>query len=248
MRNPDQGLTTIANADLMGLDEYGSSTRGEKIAIASMVAGAVALVGGLAYYIYATRKRTNAVLGQVVNRVEAGGMTLDHHKDNGMTIEQRLKILQDLTWQSVQDPRSRKLALEMTSNCPERDGECEARAIYKAIKGRVRYTGDVAPVKQTSGEVEGVDLYQSAYRTWEFKGGDCDDNAILAATALTLNGIQSKFRVTAPRKNADFSHIYTLAGLPKLNPTKWVALDTTLPGNDKFGVEVPYGKARDFDA
>jgi transglutaminase-like putative cysteine protease len=248
IRNPDQGLTTIANADLMGLDAYGTSTRGEKIAIVSMVAGAAAIVGGLVYYIYATRKRTNAVLGQVVNRVEAGGMTLDHHKESDMTIEQRLKILQDLTWQSVQDPRSRKLALEMTAKCPERDGECEAKAIYQAIKGRVRYTGDVAAVKQPSGEVEGIDLYQSAYRTWEFKGGDCDDNAILATTMLTLNGIQAKFRITAPKKGADFSHVYCMANLPKNNPTKWVALDTTLPGNDKFGVEVPFGKSRDFPA
>jgi hypothetical protein len=245
-RNPDQGLTTIASADLMGLNEFGSASRGEKIAIVSMIAGGIALAGGIAYYIYSSRRRTSAVLGQVVNRVEAGGMTLEHHRDNDMTIEQRLKILQDLTWQSVQDPRSRKLSLEMTSKCPERDGECEARAIYNAIKGRVRYTGDLGAIRLPDGAVEAVDLYQSAYRTWEFKGGDCDDVAILAATALALNGIQAKFRVTAPKSGGDFSHIYTLAGIPKLNPTRWVALDATLPGNDKFAVEAPASKIRDF--
>jgi len=103
-----------------------------------------------------------------------GHMKTELRADHQMPIEQRLASIQDLVHKSVQDPKMRKLALAITSKCPERDGMCEAKAIYQAVKARVRYTGDIAPIKQGSkGPVEGIDLYQSAWRTWEFGGGDC---------------------------------------------------------------------------
>ena len=76
---------------------------------------------------------------------------------------------------------------------------------------------------------------------------NCDDHALLAATMLTLNGIPARFRLTAPRKEGEFSHIYTLAGVPKTKPTQWVVLDTTLPGY-RFNVEAPHGRQADFPA
>lgn len=176
-------------------------------------------------------------------------MTLKHYRGN-LSINKRAGILQDLVWQSVQDPAMRKLALSITHNCPARDGECEARAIYNWTRKNIRYTGDVAPVKQgRHGSVEGIDLFQAAKRTVEFRGGDCDDHAVLNATLLALNGITPKFRITAPKGagSSDWSHIYTTAGLSKNNPSKWLALDTTLPGN-YFGVEAPYGNHIDFPA
>lgn len=148
----------------------------------------------------------------------------------------------------------RKLALQITSQCPERDGECEARAVYKAVKGRVRYTGDVGAIKLDSGSVETVDLYQSPWRTWEFKGGDCDDNVALNATLLALNGITPRLRVTSRTRDPgveDYGHIYSVACLPKTMDDeckRTIALDTTLPGSDKYGVEAPYGKKKDFPA
>jgi transglutaminase-like putative cysteine protease len=77
--------------------------------------------------------------------------------------------------------------------------------------------------------------------------GDCDDQSILLATLLSLNGIEPRLRVTATSKRGDWSHIYVMAGLPKYAPTKWVALDSTLPGR-RFGLEAPYAKHADFDA
>lgn len=143
----------------------------------------------------------------------------------------------------------RKLALQITSRCPERDGLCEAKAIYQAVKGRVRYTGDIAPIKLGSkGAVEGIDLYQSAFRTWEFQGGDCDDHSILVSTLLALNGIEPRLRVTAASRGEDWGHIYPGAILPKLSKGKFLALDTTLPGNNHFGTEVPYARNIDFPA
>jgi hypothetical protein len=69
---------------------------------------------------------------------------------------------------------------------------------------------------------------------------------VLNATLLALNGITPKFRVTAPSRLSDWAHIYTIAGLPKLTPGKWAALDTTLPGKNHFGKEVGYAKKLDF--
>jgi len=119
-----------------------------------------------------------------------------------------------------------------------------------ASEARVRYTGDIAPIKQGSkGPVEGIDLYQTAWRTWEFAGGDCDDQGILIAALLALNGIEPRLRVTAESKAADFGHIYPGALLPKnASNGKFVALDATLPGNNRFGVEVPYARSLDFPA
>lgn len=176
-----------------------------------------------------------------------GDMTTVMRQSANMPIEERLASIQKLVHKSVQDPQMRKLALQITKHCPERDGLCEARAVYNYVKQNVRYTGDVAPIRHPSGAVEGVDLYQSARRTLEFQGGDCDDQSILIATLLSLNGITARLRVMKEDKDDDFSHIFPTAGLPKNNPTRWVPLDSTLPGQ-KFGVEVPYADALDFPA
>jgi transglutaminase-like putative cysteine protease len=178
------------------------------------------------------------------------GKKMQHRRSASMSIEERVANIQEFVWKSLMDPETRKLALALTYNCPARDGKCEAEAIYKAVKSRIRYTGDIAPVKifvdGKGGPVEPIDLYQTALRTWEMKGGDCDDHNILIASLLTLNGITARLRVTAESKGAEWGHIYVVAGLKsKINPTSWAALDTTLP-NGKFGYEVPFAKHLDF--
>lgn len=189
---------------------------------------------------------------EVVGRTTSNGMTVEHRRSKDMSIEQRVRTIQDMVWKGVQQPEMRKLALQITRKCPERDGKCEAKAIYDYVKRHVRYTGDVAPIKMgADGPVEAVDFYQRADRTLEFGGGDCDDHSILGATLLSLNGIPARLRVTAEPNAPDFGHIYTVADVSKgglQGKPKWEALDTTLPGNNKFGVEVPYGKSLDFPA
>lgn len=177
---------------------------------------------------------------------KVGDMVVRHFRQKDMPIETRVRHIQDLTWKSIMDPRMRKIALAITYSCPERDVMCEARAIYKAVKNRVRYTGDVGVVKQPSGAEEGVDMFQSAYRTWEFRGGDCDDQSILVSTLLALNGITPRLRVTAEKKNADYGHIYPVFGTPKITPKKWVGIDTTLPGKNNFGKEAPFARDINF--
>lgn len=239
---------------------------GEKAGLAFAAVGVAAAIGGVLLY---QRGRSKAISGGAIgsfgyaaplpsvrSTTRAGDMTVRHYYDKSMPIEKRVAILQKLVEDSIKDGEMRKLALQITANCAARDDRCEAKAVYDAVKRRVRYTGDVAPIKHTDGSIEGVDYFQTAKRTWEIQGGDCDDQAVLNATLLTLNGIPARFRITAPRQkgrylNGDpgWAHIYTMAGLPKNNPSPsgWVALDTTIPGSF-FAKEAPYGRSVDFIA
>lgn len=213
------------------------------------------LLGGYAFY---RQRRGSPVAGfgrafseaPIIDSYSDGNMRTVLRSTGGkpMPIEQRLLEIQKKVRKSVMDGQMRKIALQATSRCPERDGECEARAIYAYIKQHVRYTGDVAPIAWENGEVDGIDYYQSARRTLEIGGGDCDDQAILGATMLALNGITPILRVVRQKGDEDWSHIYTGGLLPKGTGRKFVAIDTTLPGNDRFGIELPVAKIKDFPA
>lgn len=190
---------------------------------------------------------------KAVETVKRGGMTLTHYKGKNIPIESRVRLIQDMVREATKDPEMRKLALEITRHCPERDGECEARAVYDWMKGKnggrwIRYTGDIAPIVHEDGSVEGVDFFQGPKRTIEFGGGDCDDHSGLASALLVINGVPAKLRVTAPNRDDDWAHIYAMAGTPKTSPRKWLAVDTTLPGDQRFGKEAPFAKYLDFPA
>ena len=224
-------------------------TRRALVAVA--VVGGVALTTGLV--IWAARRRGGrfgrAALPRSKGRVHASGMTLTVYRQANLPIQQRVAIIQDLVHKGVRDPRMRKLALEITHHCPARDGRCEARAVYDWVRRNVRYSGDIGPHRLPDGSVEPVDLFQSAARTVEFRAGDCDDSATLSSVLLLLNGIPARLRITSrlPGRQDDFSHIFAVAGVPKTAPTDWLAVDSTLPG-DNFGREAPYAKKADFPA
>lgn len=222
----------------------------QKVAV-GLVVGAAAVTG----IVIALRRRksgTPSLFGgkgvPIVGTMTNGGRTTTHYRTKNLSIEKRVGLVQDTIWKSVQDPQMRKLALQITRNCPARDGECEARAIDTWMRKNIRYTGDIAPVRiGKNGPVEAIDLFQTASFTAEAGGGDCDDHSVIAATLLSLNGITARLRVTSPNlvKN-DWRHIYVVAGLgTKENPTRWVALDSTLP-NARFGDVAGHAKARDF--
>jgi hypothetical protein len=211
------------------------------------VGAGVLLLGGGIYWLARRNKQLNG-LGQVVSTTSADGMVTTHHR-GPMPIKRRVALLQQLVWEGVQRPDMRKLALEITKKCEARDGECEAKAIYDYVRNNVRYTGDVGPIRLPDGQVEGVDLFQGAHRTLlDFHGGDCDDHAVANAVLAALNGFDTRFKITGPKgaaKNESWQHIYLTLGLGKLRPTRWVALDTTLPG-ENYGREAPYGEAITF--
>lgn len=219
-------------------------------------------IGGLMYY----RERqtlglTNGLSGRhayspgrfqeapAVGGTTRGGMQTTIRESSGdMPIEQRIASIQKMIEAGVEDPEMRALAFKITAKCPERDGMCEAKAIYKWMRKHVKYSGDVSPIMRGNGQVEGIDLYQSGKRTVQFGGGDCDDQSALVATLASVIGLTTRLRVTAQEGDDDYSHIYPVVLLPKFSPSYGVAVDTTLPGMNKFGVEYPSVKSQDFDA
>lgn len=73
----------------------------------------------------------------------------------------------------------------------------------------------------------------------------CDDHAGLNAVLAMVNGFETRFRITS-NTGASWDHIYLQAGVPKTAPRRWVTLDTTLPGHDRFDVQPPFAKKEDF--
>ena len=167
----------------------------------------------------------------------------------------RVKLRKGLVWKgdrafnargtvtgSLQDPKMREIGLLVTQHCPPRNDMCELEAIYNFTTGNlgpdgrpnIRYTGDIA----------GRDTFQSAYRTMQYGGGDCDDHSVLNVVLAMVNGYASRFRITS-NTGATWDHIYAMAGIPKHRPKRWIALDTTL-GPGKFGREPPQAKHKDF--
>lgn len=233
---------------------------------AKVMIGVSALVGGAMAVAWATSRRRSDIRGpevqtmqnvpkpKVSREIKTAHGTVKAYSRSKLPIRERLAIIQDLVAKGVSGedlPVMRKLALEVTAGCEARDDKCEARAIYDWVRRHVRYTGDIAPHKINGrhGSVESVDLFQTAKQTVEFQGGDCDDHTTLVATLAILNGIPAKLRVTSPYKFGEdnYTHIYPVLGLPKNDPTRWVAADTTLPGN-RFGVQAPYAKGLDVIA
>lgn len=76
---------------------------------------------------------------------------------------------------------------------------------------------------------------------------NCDEHVVIGSTLAILNGIPAQIRVTSPTKKGKdyYTHVYATFGLPKNDPKKWIASDTTLPGDTKFGTEWPYKRKID---
>lgn len=236
-----------------------------KVFAGSLIAAGVAGLGAVGFYIGRTRglfgafgapfgkgnPDRNLVIEDsgrppVVGRVKIDGRTVTHYRANDIPIGQRVKLIQDRVYGSVQDPRVRELAIKLIKNCKSRDNACEARAIYDAVFKNVRYIGDVAPVKFPDGSVEPIDYFQHAWRTWSMGAGDCDDMSALVASLMSVVGIPTRLRVTAPTRTSDWGHIYPIVGFPVISPNKWIAADPTLEPPTRFGAEARYGRNRDY--
>ena len=233
------------------------------VKLSGLLGVGLVVLGGVMYY----RQRKRSQLGnyrQISGRF-AEAPVIDQYHDSesdavstlraseNLGIEERIGSIQRMIEKSVMDPEMTKLAMRITAHCPERDGRCEAKAIYKWVKKHVRYTGDVAPIKMSNGDVQGIDRYATARRTIEYGGGDCDDQVTVVSTLASSIGLLTRLRVTADCPDpaqCDDEHIYPVVGLPKFAdaPEEFVAVDTTLPGNYNFGVEAPAARVTDYDA
>ena len=158
---------------------------------------------------------------------------------NVRTQEQAAALAFGLVLKSTQFPEVRRAALKITADCNSRDDMCELKAIYNAVKkgtdavpgleNGVRYVSD-----PDGDDDSGNDYFTSAARLLEMCedgacGGDCDDHAVLIASLAMQLGFQVGLRIWKPEDGKSFEHIYAIVGLPKLNPTHAVAMDTTVP-------------------
>ena len=271
----EMGLYALGSAAVLGAFAFRGRFAPRFYHNALIFGGGTLLTAGAmtGYRTISTRKQLASSMAGQLGLVNSE--TVDHHSgkklkvwdDPQMGIKERVYLLQGLVANSVKDPEVRKLALGVTGHgkqtvqiggdtitvkgagVPARDDVGEAKAIFDWVANpkHVRYTGDVGEhALSPGGPVEAVDQFQSALRTLEFRGGDCDDHSVLTATLAVQNGFPAKFRITS-NTGESWDHIYTLGGVPKLDPTRWLSLDTTL-GPGKFNKQPKRAKQVDFAA
>lgn len=160
----------------------------------------------------------------------------------GNSLEERVRLLRKLTWDTengIRSPRLIYIARQVTRACAGRDVICELRAIYQFTTENVRYAGDIA----------GVDTFSSPIRTLQMGAEDCDGHTVLNAALAIANGFKAKARITSNRGQT-WDHIYCMVGMPKGRADRWIALDTTLARSrrdfSRFGIEPPRAKFQDF--
>lgn len=155
-----------------------------------------------------------------------------------------LHELAKLVEKSTVDPLVRNAALQLTNDVPQRDDEGEVYAIFNAVKsGDDRVEGLERGLKYMS-DPRWADFFTSPARTLKqlgsgINGGDCDDHAALICALLGSLGFVVGLRAWGKQKG-EFTHVYAVVGLPKLNPEKFVGLDTTVDESE-VGWEPPKG-------
>lgn len=100
-------------------------------------------------------------------------------------------------------------------------------------QGRYRHA-IVQEVQENFVEEHVFDIEVEGHRFWlpehDLVVHNCDDQAIALAARLRSIGYPVAFRVIRAKGAPTWSHIYVMVGLPPTGPTKWVPLDTTVPG------------------
>lgn len=143
-----------------------------------------------------------------------------------------LRKLAELAEESTVDPLVRNAALALTGDCDARDDECEINAIFNAVKhGDDRVKGLEKGLRYMS-DPRWADFFTSPARTLKqlaggYNGGDCDDQTALVMALLGSLGFIVAARAWGKSKG-EYTHVYPLVAYPKLSPTEWVALDTTV--------------------
>lgn len=167
---------------------------------------------------------------QVVRGVPKSPHTIDGNMKlkvvNVRTLDQRVKYIQQMAMKGRDDPRIRALAVKIVSKkcgrkfcINEKDYVSEVRAIFEYMRKHVRYVRDNV----------NRDTFQSAYRTLEFGGGDCDDYSITMGALLEAIGYPIKLRVIQTHDADDWNHIYIIVGIPPGDPSqKWMSLDASV--------------------
>ncbi len=94
-----------------------------------------------------------------------------------------LRIMAQIVKKEKININLRELALSIVAPVPAKCWICEAKAIQKYIHEHIRYVKDIA----------GIETVAFPQKTLEYRQGDCDDMAVLAATLLQAIGHPVRF-------------------------------------------------------
>ena len=159
-----------------------------------------------------------------------------------------LEELAKLVEKSTVDPLVRNAALSLTSDVDQRDDMGEVQAIFNAVKhGDDRVAGLERGLKYMS-DPQWADFFTSPARLIKqmaadprLAAEDCDGHAALQCALLGSLGFVVGLRAWG-RKKDEYTHVYAVVGMPKLGPTEFVGLDTTVDESE-VGWEPPKGHA-----
>jgi len=148
------------------------------------------------------------------------------------SIDDRISRIRTLVNKAPRDPRVRELAVAIVSRVcgsnwciKEKDYKGELSALYKALRSPaspvgVRYVRDIT----------NIDTYQNPLRTFDMKGGDCDDFVITFLSLAKSIGYGDTYaRVIQTVNSPDWNHIYAVVGIPPQNPVKYIGIDASVP-------------------
>lgn len=132
-----------------------------------------------------------------------------------------IRAMRALVRQWRADPRIVSAARSIVFNEAGKDHLSEARALFRFVQQRVRYTRDVLDVETLA----------SPLVTLQTLGGDCDDHSTLLAALFESIGFPTRFVVSGYSDPGVFEHVYLHVDVDGT----WYACDTT--ERERFGWE-----------
>ena len=136
-----------------------------------------------------------------------------------------VQAIQHLIIEGTVNEQVRLTAVDAIRSCPNKDKECEAKALFDWIKYNIRFVNDPW----------GAELLHHADAILLNGVGDCDDQVILGGSLLRSVGIPVRIVIIGVDPSAPdlFSHIYLHA---YVRGAGWVGFDPSVPGST-FGWE-----------
>lgn len=142
---------------------------------------------------------------------------------------QTIAVMRQLVDQAQSDAEFVSFAVNIARSAPAYDELGEAEALYRWVKGNIRYTKD--PVTKET-------LFPPS-ELLKRRAGDCDDISMLLGAMLLAIGYPARLITVAanPGNPQEFSHVYTEGEVPA-GSGQWVAMDAARY-DSQFGVEPP---------
>jgi hypothetical protein len=151
----------------------------------------------------------------------AHGTRLTEHRvrDGRAGDRDRVELIFGQVHKALRDPEYRRRVVKTVSHCRSRDEECELAALFSSSDRAIRYMPDPY----------GKDTYATPMATRDLGAGDCDDHSADEVAQTLIAGFPSGVRTIAP-DNDTMGHIYGIVAVPRDNPSRIVAMDSSMTG------------------